>query len=156
MAITLAPVTPLLLHVAPLREFLFRNGVERPYRVSYHIARTTADGQRRADGYDEAHDGMLHRRFQRAREIPSTVPVTVLFGDNDKLLTAEHHQIKSLAPDHVRWIVMPRVGHAPMWDDPEYSASEIRATARAALHGPREAQTTAQLTPDRSSTGARV
>ena len=156
LAITLAPVTPLLLHVAPLREFLFRNGVERPYRVSYHIARTTADGQRRADGYDEAHDGMLHRRFQRAQEIPDTVPVTVLFGDNDKLLTVEQHQIRSLAPDHARWIVMPRVGHAPMWDDPEHSAAEIRATATAAQRGLREAQATAQLEPDRSSAGARV
>lgn len=132
LAITLAPVTPLLMHVAPLREFLFPNGVERTYRISYDIARTTADGQRRADGYDAAHEGLLRRRFDRAGEITASVPVTVMFGDNDKLLTVERHQDRSLAPTHARWVVMPRVGHAPMWDDPQHSIAEITATARAA------------------------
>ena len=44
---------------------------------------------------------------------PGTVPVTVLFGDNDKLLTVEQHQVRSPGTHHARWIVMPRVGHAP-------------------------------------------
>ena len=111
-------VGELLLLIPPLRELLFSSALERPYRLAYSTARSAAAAQRHARGYDEAHDGMLGIRFDRADSIDASVPVTIAFGDHDQLLPADTSQDRSLAPAHSSWVVMNRVGHAPMWDDP--------------------------------------
>lgn len=133
VSVLAGPVTPIAMRVAPLREYLFRGAVERRYRVDHAIARTAVDGQRAAAGFDAAHLGLLDAWFTRAEEIPTDVPVTVIFGDNDQMLPADTSQIRELAPPHADWLVQPRMGHAPMWDDPEGTVAAIRrTTARAA------------------------
>ncbi len=118
----------LLLLIAPLRHLLFRTAVERTYRVDFATARAAAAAQRAASGYDEAHDGLIGHRFERSTAIGARVPVTIAFGDNDQLLPESTCQERELSPEHARWVVMPRVGHAPMWDDPEGTIALIRST----------------------------
>ena len=67
-----------------------------------------------ASGYYTIWDAFLGNRFDK--EISTTIPVTILFGDSDYTLPAATSQEKSLAPKHCRWIVLPQSGHAPMWD----------------------------------------
>lgn len=120
-----------LMYVPPVREAVFASVLERPYRVDIATAQATLSAQRAARGYHEAHDGLLHGSFERADRIPSDVAVTVAFGDNDRLLPKQTCQLPHLAPAHARWVVLPRVGHAPMWEDPEATIDLIRRTTTA-------------------------
>lgn len=67
-----------------------------------------------ASGYYTIWDAFLGNRFDK--EISTTIPITILFGDSDYTLPAATSQEKSLAPKHCRWVVLPQSGHAPMWD----------------------------------------
>ena len=72
----------------PLRRTLMRTGAERTAQVPYRVAVDAAYAQADARGFQQAHDGALHRRFDRAGSISGDVPVTIAFGDNDRLLPA--------------------------------------------------------------------
>lgn len=122
-------VSELLMYVPPVREAVFASVLERPYRVEISTAQAALSAQRAARGYNEAHDGLLHASFDRADRIPVDVPVTVAFGDNDRLLPRQTCQLPHMAPTHTNWVVLPRVGHAPMWEDPEATIDLIRNTA---------------------------
>lgn len=130
-------VGELLLLIPPVREMLFSAAMERPYRMSFGLARAVASAQRTAAGYDDAHDGMVGTHFERGSAIPAQIPVTLAFGDNDVLLPPHTSQIRHLAPAHATWVVMPRVGHAPMWDDPEATVALIRSSVAGVESGVR-------------------
>lgn len=123
-------VSELLMYVPPVREAVFASVLERPYRLEVSTAQAALSAQRAARGYHEAHDGLLHNSFERADRISTDVPVTVAFGDNDRLLPRPTCQLPHMAPGHTDWVVLPRVGHAPMWEDPEVTIDLIRRTAQ--------------------------
>lgn len=131
-AATFGPLGELILGLPFLRRAIFATAMERPYRMDFTLARAVAVAQRTAPGFDDAHEGLLGVRFERGQAIPATVPVTVAFGDNDILLPPRTSQDVALAPRHTRFVTMSRVGHAPMWDDPEGTVSIIRSTVAAA------------------------
>lgn len=120
---------PAIMRITPLRRTLMRTGAERTARVPYSVAVDAAYAQADARGFAQAHDGALHRRFDRAGQISADVPVTVAFGDNDRLLPAPRFQQRDLAPVHARWEVLWNCGHAPMWDVPKVTAALVRETA---------------------------
>ena len=78
-------------------------------------------------GYFPAWDALLLKRFDKP--ISSNVPLTVIFGDSDNTLPVRTCQERSLAPAHAKWVVLSECGHAPMWDQPQQVADEIRLTA---------------------------
>ena len=45
------------------------------------------------------------------------VPVTVAFGDRDRILTSDSRDRRAL-PVHTRWLIKRGWGHVPMWADP--------------------------------------
>jgi len=69
-----------------------------------------------SDGYYPAWDATLNRRFDST--ISDQIPTSIVFGDSDYVLPARTCQERSLAPAHAKWIVLEKVGHAPMWDEP--------------------------------------
>lgn len=125
-------IQPALLRVRPLRHLVFRTGVERPERLPYATALDAAVAQVRAVGFDAALAGVHHRAFDRAAAIDADVPVTVVFGDRDRLLPGPRFQRRDRAPGHARWVVLWRCGHVPMWDVPVLTTRLIRDTAGAA------------------------
>ena len=128
-ATALRTAIPTVMRITPLRRALMRTGVERTATVPYDVAVEAAIAQAAASGFEAAHDGALHRRFDRKGDIPPEVPVTVAFGDRDRLLPAPRFQQRDLAPDHTRWDVLWNCGHAPMWDVPRVTTELIRVTA---------------------------
>ena len=131
-ATSLRTAIPTIMRVTPLRRTLMRTGVERTAQVPYRVAVDAAMAQADASGFDQAHDGALHRRFERADAIARDVPVTVAFGDNDRLLPYPRFQRRDLAPAHARWEVLWNCGHAPMWDVPRVTTEFIRDAAAGA------------------------
>lgn len=128
-ATALRPAIPQIMRITPLRRTLMRAGAERTATVPYRVAVDAAVAQAAASGFQQAHDGAMHRRFDRAADIESDVPVTIAFGDNDRLLPAPRFQQRDLAPEHARWDVLWNCGHAPMWDVPRVTTELIRDAA---------------------------
>ena len=128
-AVATRRVIPTVMRIAPLRRALVRTGAERTATVPYRVAVDAAYAQADARGFEQAHDGALHRRFDRAAHVAEDVPVTVAFGDNDRLLPAPRFQQRDLAPAHARWEVLWNCGHAPMWDVPSVTTALVRETA---------------------------
>lgn len=127
-AVAFGAVGEALMLIRPLRELVFSAALARPDKLDYGTARGALGAQRAAIGYDEAHDGIVGARFERAADISSQVPVTIAFGAEDLFLPPRSAQLRHLAPQHSRWVIMPRVGHAPMWDDPTATVALIRST----------------------------
>jgi pimeloyl-ACP methyl ester carboxylesterase len=125
LARSTGPVAEVLMNLAPLREMIFATALQRPYRIDSSMAKTVVSAQRAARGYDEAHDGLLHHAFDRGAFIPTSTPVTIAFGDGDPLLPPHTCQLRHLGPDHAQWVTLDRVGHAPMWEDPERTVELI-------------------------------
>lgn len=126
------PAIPLIMRIPPVRRTLMRAGAERADAVPYRVAVEAGLAQANATGFHAAHEGLLHHRFERSREIDQSVPVTVVFGDNDRLLPGPAFQRRDLVPQHSRWEVAWNCGHAPMWDIPALTSRYIRDAARAA------------------------
>ena len=131
-AVSMRPAIPTIMRIAPLRRTLMRTGVERTAQVPVQVAVEAALAQADARGFDQAHDGALHRTFDRAADISSDTPVIIAFGDNDRLLPYPRYQRRDLAPEHARWEVLWNCGHAPMWDVPRVTTELIRDAAQAA------------------------
>jgi pimeloyl-ACP methyl ester carboxylesterase len=79
-----------------------------------------------SDGYYPAWDATLNRRFDSI--ISDRIPTTIVFGDSDFVLPERTCQERSLAPAHAKWIVLEKVGHAPMWDEPSKVVKIINET----------------------------
>ena len=68
--------------------------------------------------------------FDRGTEV--TVPATIVFGDDDRILPAPDNQRREAAPPGARWVVLPRCGHAPMWDAPARTIELVQETVQVA------------------------
>ncbi|WP_405485720.1 alpha/beta fold hydrolase [Nocardia sp. NBC_00511] len=64
-----------------------------------------------------------HTRFTGGQSI--SVPVTVAFGDLDRMLPHSTSQVRDELPAQTRWLTLPDCGHVPMWDNPELIARTI-------------------------------
>lgn len=118
LARSVRPAIPALLHLAPLRWLLVSAGVQRPIAMPYEVAVEAAYAQADASGFQALFNGMAQRAFERAGEIDDAIPVTIAFGDHDRILNARHCQRRDLAPTHAKWLTLWRCGHAPMYDTP--------------------------------------
>jgi len=130
LALRLQPVLPRLMASKTARRVAFRGAVERPANVTFQIALDAALAQVRARGFDACMAGMTGTYASVSGSIPREIPVTIVFGDRDRILPSPDFQRRSVAPEHARWEVWWRCGHAPMWDVPEACAHLIDAAVR--------------------------
>jgi pimeloyl-ACP methyl ester carboxylesterase len=133
LALWLRPVLPALMSSRLARRVAFRNAVERPGNVPFHIALDAATAQIMARGFDACLNGMTGTNAKCAVDVPATVPMTVVFGDRDRVLPAPAFQRRDLAPGHADWQVWWRCGHAPMWDVPDACAALVHRQLDAAV-----------------------
>jgi pimeloyl-ACP methyl ester carboxylesterase len=61
-------------------------------------------------------------RWHRGRSIE--VPITVAFGDRERLLPRSA-RLRGELPAHTRWVTLPGCGHRPMSDAPDLVAGVI-------------------------------
>ena len=125
----LRPAIPAIMRIGPLRRALMATGVERTRALPMAIAIDAGMAQAVATGFDAALAGATAARFAGGPAIPTSVPVTIAFGDRDRLLSRATSQNRDLAPAHARWEVLWNCGHAPRWDVPGATASLILTTA---------------------------
>jgi pimeloyl-ACP methyl ester carboxylesterase len=115
---------------AAVRRITFASGSARPTHLDPGLARGVAHALRRSTAYEAMIAATRHITFTRGSFVQ--VPVCVVFGDDDRILPAPDNTRSEVAPPGARWVVLPRCGHAPMWDAPGRTVELIDETVRAA------------------------
>ncbi len=112
-----------------VRRAVFATGSADPVALDPGLARGMVAALASCSAYEVMLATTAHTRFERKHQV--RVPTTVVFGDRDWILPAPN-QRRELAPDHCTWLVIPRCGHAPMWDAPEQTLQLVAETVREA------------------------
>jgi pimeloyl-ACP methyl ester carboxylesterase len=119
----LRPLVGLGLAVPPLRRRALTTFSAHPDRIPAAAGRELVLHWIDADGYEGANKAMREHVFETEGYPPaSEVPVTIAWAEHDKLVGPPKPERR---PAGARFLVMPDVGHTPMWDDPELVAGVL-------------------------------
>jgi pimeloyl-ACP methyl ester carboxylesterase len=117
----LRPAVGAALHLPSVRRRALRTFAARPDNIPPAAGREMVLGWIDADGYDGANRAMREHVFDPAG-YPPEVPVTIAWSEHDRLVGPPRPERR---PAGTRFLVLPGVGHTPMWDDPELVARTI-------------------------------
>lgn len=115
------PLVQAALRVPALRRRMTSTFAAHPERIPAAAARELVLGWIDADGYDGANRAMRTHLFDAAG-YPEDVPVTIAWAELDSLVGPPKAERR---PAGSRFLVLPGVGHTPMWDDPELVARTL-------------------------------
>jgi pimeloyl-ACP methyl ester carboxylesterase len=125
-------VQPLILSRSWGRAIGMRDYTTAARHLDVSVALDAARAMATATGFEAADQGMIGTRFFRGGVTPAEIPVTIAFGDHDRILPAGSCQERRLAPAHARWVVIDNCGHVPMWDRPDMTVRLVGQTTRLA------------------------
>ena len=117
------PLLPALLSRSLGRKLALWQTFAHPERVPPEAAVEAARAFGRAPGFDEHLDATIRERFVGGHSI--SVPVTVAFGERDRLLLRRQSRHRDELPSRTRWFELPGCGHVPTHDDPDLVAEVI-------------------------------
>ena len=120
------PLVAAALHVRRPREAMLSTFVAHPERVPLAAGRELVLGWIDSNGYDGANREMRTHLFE-PEGYPEDVPVTIAWGELDHLVGPPKPERR---PAGARFLVLPDVGHTPMWDDPELVARTLLEGSR--------------------------
>lgn len=119
----LGPLVGLGLRLAPVRRRALATFSAHPDRIPAGPGREMVIGWVNADGYEGANKAMREHVFDPTTYPPaSEVPVTIAWAEQDHLVGPPRPECR---PAGAHFLVLPDVGHVPMWDDPELVARTI-------------------------------
>lgn len=113
-----------------VRQVTFASGSSHPGALDPALAQGVVHALRTSTAYEAMLAATRERTFDRGSRV--RVPVTVVFGDDDRILPAPENQHRAAAPPDARWVVLPHCGHAPMWDAPARTVELVAETVAAA------------------------
>ncbi len=117
-----APITPGLLRRPAGRAALMGRTVAKPTQMPAEDAIEMAAVYASTPCFKQHLAETRRARFEGGGGIEA--PVTVAWGENDRLLPAKARLLGEL-PAHARQVTLPGCGHLPMWDDPVLVAKTI-------------------------------
>ena len=118
---------PIAYHLPPLKALGYRKITHLWRELSYESCRDSVIAMAKSRGYMPLWRGVRGKRFQS--NIPEHVKVSIVFGDNDRLLPHPLAQERTVAPPHSRWIIVENCAHVIMWNFPKLTADFIKKTA---------------------------
>jgi pimeloyl-ACP methyl ester carboxylesterase len=124
----LATVAGPLCATAIGRTLLMGQVVARPWRLTGEAAARALRNLAASDGFLELLDDLTSRAYAPAGPLP--VPVSVVWGDRDRLLLPRQARRAQRAIPGVRSVALPGAGHVPMSDDPAAVVDAILSGAR--------------------------
>ena len=116
----LRPFVSLALRTRRIRESMLATFAARPDLIPAKEGRDLVLGWIDSSGYDGANKAMRTHVFDPTGY--PELPVTLAWGDRDRLLAPPRPERR---PAGSRYVVLPGVGHTPMWDDPELVARAL-------------------------------
>jgi pimeloyl-ACP methyl ester carboxylesterase len=117
----LRPLVGLALDMPLIRRRALRTFSAHPRNIPPAAGRELILGWLDADGYDGANKAMREHVFEPVG-YPPEVPVTIAWAEHDQLVGPPREECR---PAGAHFIVLPGVGHTPMWDDPELVARTL-------------------------------
>lgn len=126
LARRLRPLVSAGLWLGPVRRRALATFAARPERIPRAAGRELVLGWIDASGYDGANRAMRSHVFDPAG-YPPEVPVTIAWGERDHLVGPPKPERR---PAGARFLVLPGVGHTPMWDDPQLVANTLLEGSR--------------------------
>lgn len=131
-----APVADSLLQQRFARSVGFWTVSAHPGDLTTDLVVDAARAHASARGWAAALTAAQSTQFD-PRGFPATVPVTIVWGDSDRILPPTHCQERALAPTQARWVRLSNCGHVPMWDQPAASLELIDQTVARAVSSPK-------------------
>jgi pimeloyl-ACP methyl ester carboxylesterase len=131
LARRLRPLVSAATLIPAARRRMLATFAAHPKRIPVAAGRELVLGWIDSNGYDGANRAMRTHIFE-PRDYPEDVPVTIAWGELDRLVGPPKPERR---PPGTRFLVLPDIGHTPMWDDPELVArtllegSAVSATA---------------------------
>lgn len=125
-----APLTPSLMRSPTGRTILLRGTVAKPKQIPAEAAVEMAATYAGTPSFTEHLAATRRERFRCGTEIG--VPVTIAWGEQDRLIPAKARRVDEL-PSTTHVVTLPGCGHSPMWDDPELVARTILEGAQPRL-----------------------
>ena len=116
----LRPLVSLALRTRRARESMLATFAARPDLIPAKEGRELVLGWIDSSGYDGANRAMRTHVFDPAGYLD--IPVTLAWGELDRLVAPPRPERR---PAGSRYLVLPGVGHTPMWDDPELIAETL-------------------------------
>jgi pimeloyl-ACP methyl ester carboxylesterase len=117
------PLTRRMLRSPKGRKAVLGGELARPDRIPVEDAIGLVEDFAAAPGFDAHLAATKRERFSGGEAIE--VPVTVAFGDDDKLLNPRRARVRDELPAQTRWLDLPGCGHVPTWDDPDLITATI-------------------------------
>jgi pimeloyl-ACP methyl ester carboxylesterase len=117
----LRPLVVAALRIAPLRRRALTTFSADPGNIPPAAGRELVLGWIDSDGYEGANKAMREHVFEPAG-YPPEVPVTIAWAELDRLVGPPRPECR---PAGAEFLVLPGVGHTPMWDDPELVARTL-------------------------------
>jgi pimeloyl-ACP methyl ester carboxylesterase len=117
----LRPVVSAALLVPAVRRRMLSTFAAHPERIPVDAGRELVLGWIDSNGYDGANRAMRTYLFE-PEGYPEDVPVTIAWAELDHLVGPPKPERR---PVGSRFLVLPGVGHTPMWDDPELVARTL-------------------------------
>jgi pimeloyl-ACP methyl ester carboxylesterase len=117
----LRPLVSAALWIGPVRRRAVSIFSAHPGKIPTPAARELVLAWIDSEGYDGANKAMREHIFDPAG-YPADVPVTIAWAEHDKQVGPPKPERR---PAGTRFLVLPGVGHVPMWDDPELVARTI-------------------------------
>jgi pimeloyl-ACP methyl ester carboxylesterase len=121
LAQKLRPLVWAALWIGPIRRRAVSIFAAHPERMPVAAARELVLGWIDSEGYDGANKAMREHIFDPAG-YPTDVPVTIAWAEFDRQVGPPKPERR---PAGTHFLVLPSVGHVPMWDDPELVAKTI-------------------------------
>jgi pimeloyl-ACP methyl ester carboxylesterase len=132
------PVISTMLRSDRIRAMCFAPIVAYPGRLDLEQAVADAVAMRRGRGFRPVARAARGYAFDGARLVGSSVPVTVAWGDRDRILGVHQAERARAALPHARVLTLLDCGHVPMSDNPDRVSDLILETTGAA--SPRAAE----------------
>jgi pimeloyl-ACP methyl ester carboxylesterase len=117
----LRPLVGLALRLPPIHERALTTFTPHPDRIPPAAGRQMALDWIDAPGYDAANAAMRTYLFD-PDGYPEEVPVTIAWGEQDTMVGPPKPDRR---PAGASFLILPGVGHVPMWDDPELIARTL-------------------------------
>ncbi|WP_233578761.1 alpha/beta fold hydrolase [Micromonospora sp. BL4] len=125
------PIMRVALRSAYLRAMCFAPLVARPRLLDVDRALGDALALRRGLGFSAVARAARDYRFDGLRLADTTVPVTIGWGDCDRIFGVHQAERARAGLPAARVVTMPGCGHVPMSDDPDLVAALILETTGA-------------------------
>jgi pimeloyl-ACP methyl ester carboxylesterase len=120
-----APLAKPVLKTATGRALTLRPHTVTARDVDPQLAIELAEDARSARNWWKHFIAARATRFEGGGSIAT--PVTVVFGDSDRIAPAAKSQNRDELPAHAVWETWPNCGHMVMWDAPDRLVTAVRA-----------------------------